>query len=290
MSLITRCPACQTSFRIVPDQLRISEGWVRCGQCQEVFNAALQLLQEAPHVDRNAPVVPVAVVLPPAIESSVVQPAAQLAGNHGPEPLEPFIDSVVPSEFLRAHEFELTSELARESEAPASFLRDFQNEPQPQRASMRIMLWLAVVLLLLALGLQMLVQERNRIAVMVPAVKPVLNWAGEVLGFEIAPLQQIEPIVIDSSSFSKLRADTYRLAVVMKNTAQVPLALPSIELTLTDSQDQAMMRRVFTSVEMGATTRDFAANSEWAAALTVNVRSVAGVERFTGYRVLAFYP
>ncbi len=290
MSLITRCPACQTSFRIVPDQLRISEGWVRCGQCQEVFNAALQLLQEAPHVDRNAPAVPVAVVLPPAIEISAAQPAAHFAGNHEPEPLEPFIDSIVPSEFLRAHEFELTSELARESEAPASFLRDFQNEPQPQQTPMRIVLVLAVVLLLLALGLQMLVQERNRIAVMAPAIKPALNWTGEILGFEITPLQQIESIVIDSSSFSKLRADAYRLAVVMKNTAQVPLALPSIELTLTDSQDQATMRRVFTSVEMGASTRDFAANSEWAAALTVNVRAVAGVERFTGYRVLVFYP
>jgi len=39
MSLATRCPACQTVFRVVQDQLRVSEGWVRCGQCQEVFNA-----------------------------------------------------------------------------------------------------------------------------------------------------------------------------------------------------------------------------------------------------------
>lgn len=39
MSLATRCPACSTVFRVVQDQLRVSEGWVRCGQCQEVFNA-----------------------------------------------------------------------------------------------------------------------------------------------------------------------------------------------------------------------------------------------------------
>jgi predicted Zn finger-like uncharacterized protein len=39
MSLATRCPACHTVFRVVQDQLRVSEGWVRCGQCQEVFNA-----------------------------------------------------------------------------------------------------------------------------------------------------------------------------------------------------------------------------------------------------------
>jgi predicted Zn finger-like uncharacterized protein len=49
MSLITQCPACATMFRVVPDQLRISEGWVRCGQCEEVFdaNAHLQTLDES---------------------------------------------------------------------------------------------------------------------------------------------------------------------------------------------------------------------------------------------------
>ena len=44
MSLITRCTACQTLFRVVPDQLRISDGWVRCGQCGEIFDAAQNLL------------------------------------------------------------------------------------------------------------------------------------------------------------------------------------------------------------------------------------------------------
>ena len=36
----TRCPACKTVFRVVADQLRVSEGWVRCGRCTNVFNAA----------------------------------------------------------------------------------------------------------------------------------------------------------------------------------------------------------------------------------------------------------
>lgn len=39
MSLATSCPACGTVFRVIQDQLKVSEGWVRCGQCQEVFNA-----------------------------------------------------------------------------------------------------------------------------------------------------------------------------------------------------------------------------------------------------------
>lgn len=39
MSLATRCTACGTVFRVVQDQLKVSEGWVRCGRCSEVFNA-----------------------------------------------------------------------------------------------------------------------------------------------------------------------------------------------------------------------------------------------------------
>ncbi|MCB2069785.1 MAG: zinc-ribbon domain-containing protein, partial [Ottowia sp.] len=47
MSLITRCPACATMFKLVPDQLRISAGWVRCGQCGVVFDASAQMLSYA---------------------------------------------------------------------------------------------------------------------------------------------------------------------------------------------------------------------------------------------------
>jgi predicted Zn finger-like uncharacterized protein len=39
VSLATRCAQCGTVFRVVQDQLKVSEGWVRCGRCQQVFNA-----------------------------------------------------------------------------------------------------------------------------------------------------------------------------------------------------------------------------------------------------------
>lgn len=43
MSWATRCPTCATVFRVTPDQLRVSEGHVRCGRCDTVFNAQAQL-------------------------------------------------------------------------------------------------------------------------------------------------------------------------------------------------------------------------------------------------------
>jgi len=39
VSLATRCTSCGTVFRVVQDQLKVSEGWVRCGRCEQVFNA-----------------------------------------------------------------------------------------------------------------------------------------------------------------------------------------------------------------------------------------------------------
>ncbi|MDD2713452.1 MAG: zinc-ribbon domain-containing protein, partial [Simplicispira sp.] len=47
MSQTTRCPSCATAFKVVADQLRISDGWVRCGHCKEVFDA-VACLQEVP--------------------------------------------------------------------------------------------------------------------------------------------------------------------------------------------------------------------------------------------------
>lgn len=58
MSLATTCTHCGTCFRVVQDQLRVSEGWVRCGHCQQVFNALESLF------DLDAPNEPIA--LPPS--------------------------------------------------------------------------------------------------------------------------------------------------------------------------------------------------------------------------------
>ena len=57
MSLATRCPVCQTVFRVVQDQLKVSEGWVRCGRCAKVFNAfegLFDLEREFPALQRTS--------------------------------------------------------------------------------------------------------------------------------------------------------------------------------------------------------------------------------------------
>ena len=38
MALATTCPQCKTSFKVVPDQLKLRRGLVRCGACAHVFS------------------------------------------------------------------------------------------------------------------------------------------------------------------------------------------------------------------------------------------------------------
>lgn len=38
-SLLTRCPNCETQFRVTDEQLGVANGKVRCGNCMKIFNA-----------------------------------------------------------------------------------------------------------------------------------------------------------------------------------------------------------------------------------------------------------
>jgi len=54
MSLATTCPQCKTSFKVVPDQLKLRRGLVRCGMCRHVFSGVdfLRYLEEPAHEAR----------------------------------------------------------------------------------------------------------------------------------------------------------------------------------------------------------------------------------------------
>ncbi|MCU7835000.1 MAG: zinc-ribbon domain-containing protein [gamma proteobacterium symbiont of Taylorina sp.] len=53
--MFTNCPHCKTHFAVTQEALEIADGMVRCGQCNQVFNAAEHLTEsmEAPEVKES---------------------------------------------------------------------------------------------------------------------------------------------------------------------------------------------------------------------------------------------
>lgn len=104
MALATRCPHCQTTFKVAQDQLKLRSGLVRCGTCKQVFNGIEHLVSP----DIPAPVfatTPVATpakipdtALPPSPPPSVTPSPAILditvVASAKPEPAKPSVDFV----------------------------------------------------------------------------------------------------------------------------------------------------------------------------------------------------
>lgn len=333
MSLITRCPTCETMFRVVPDQLRVSEGWVRCGHCAEVFDATQNMVPppgaaasgaqpgaaSSPATATGEPGTPMpASPGGPAGAASVAQrvepsdaareaswldapqtdPQTVILPTDDPDP--DAIDLPIPA---------LRNAAATDFPVPAADAGNFgsrpqhadigptpsflQDEPPPsvwRRPVVRMLLAVLLVLLLALLAMQYLVKERDRVAAMQPAMRPVLEAICAVADCSIDPLRQIESIVIDSSSFSRVRGDDYRLGFSLKNTAPIDLAMPAIELSLTDPQDQPVIRRVILPSEFGARSAALASAAVWTGSLALTVQPDIGAQRIAGYRLLAFYP
>ena len=87
-----------------------------------------------------------------------------------------------------------------------------------------------------------------------------------------------------------VRGDLYRLSFSLKNQAAQPVAVPALELTLTDSQDQPMVRRVLTPRDLGATQDTIPASSDWSGSAALSLELPGNAGRVAGYRLLAFYP
>ncbi len=345
-------------FKVVPDQLRISDGWVRCGQCDEVFDANAHLLSGRPATEpvASAPA-PVKTETPaPPAQNTEPQPRYDLELPDSEEPHDaetpksvlhsegsevfkipadwPAADETFADPFLEKSPQELSqfqgaaqahahaSMEPKDGDAPghADVAAALNDTPSPRfqqasvsahtleegaklsflhsgaKASRRRRPWLRRIwmvlcmLLSLLLALQFVVQERDRIAASEPAAAAALASLCAALDCKVLPLRQIESVSIDSSAFTKVRADAYRLNFTLKNSAPTAVATPAVELTLTDSQDQAVVRKVFSASEFGAKQESIASGAEFSASLPLNVKPATGSERISGYRLLAFYP
>lgn len=167
------------------------------------------------------------------------------------------------------------------------FVREARRRAFWRRPAVVASALLAMVVLALALLAQWGIQHRDALAARYPAARAMLDpwcaWAG----CRIAPVREIDRVLIDSTSFRKLAPQRFELSVVLRNQAAYEVAVPALELTLNDAAEKLLLRKVLQPAELGAPAA-LPANGEWTARAVVQVAE--GGAEAAGYRVLAFYP
>jgi predicted Zn finger-like uncharacterized protein len=309
MSLATRCPACGTVFRVVRDQLKVSEGWVRCGRCAEVFNAGQRLFDLEAEVALAAPPgQPSAPEAPVDDTSSKPAPAPGTASASESEPVskpepepthKPVAEAIgvpqQPSLATGAHP-EPIAEAAAQPEAgpahdapaatPGFVVRADRAARRRHPARRSLLAGLALVLAAL-LAAQIALNYRDDLAAGWPASKRWLQAACGLLGCSVEAPRRIDSLGVDSSGLVRVEGSTYyRLSLVVQNRAPVVVRMPAIELTLTDTQGQTMARRVLRAAELGNDAPSLPAHGE----LALNAMLELGEQRVAGYTVELFYP
>ena len=322
----TRCPACQTTFRVTPEQLKARVGKVRCGQCQTVFNALDSLVEAS-----------VATEPPPTKAAVQIAPAQTPQTTPWGEPDSPEhtgTDAAAVDDESEAHDFPTDTEIPRQ-EVPAESLEEsaaeeesLQNDSAAQelgKASGLIMpretteipgyskwaegvmyaqapisagraaRWpfvLAAVLLVLALAGQLIFRFRSEIAITAPSLRPALELFVQALNSDLPLPRHVELVSIEASDLQNdpTRGKLLVLNATLRNRAAYGQAYPSLELSLTDTSDAAIARRVFSPAEYlspkFSADQPFAANSDVAVRLWIEARDISAA----GYRLYVFYP
>lgn len=346
MSLATTCSACGTVFRVVQDQLKISEGWVRCGRCSQVFNALESLfdldrdtapgslpgeLNEAAQNLKRTPAAPAAPATPPAWSTDFAAPARTPSASHGAEPAAQRDDFSLVDQLdseLFAHRHAATSsrftpmetsgfgalrhdsELSADDGAPSrpfesnlpfedsvplqhdssgapEFLRHADRLARWDRPWVRACLWLASSTLLATLLFQSAHHWRNMIAARWPDALPLLAQWCEFASCSIEPPRRIDDIGLESSGFARLAgADQFRVSVVLRNRSATVLAMPWVELSLTDASGNLLVRKALSPQDFRAASAVLAAQSE----ANLQLVLATGTPLVTGYTVEIFYP
>ncbi len=151
---------------------------------------------------------------------------------------------------------------------------------------------LASLLLVLALVGQIVFRFRSEIAVTSPSLRPMLEAISGAFDSSLPLPRHIELMSIETSDLQTdpAHGDLLILNATLRNRANYVQAYPSLELSLTDTQDAAIARRVFSPGEYLSpkipADQPFAANADVAVRLWIEVKEISAA----GYRLYVFYP
>jgi predicted Zn finger-like uncharacterized protein len=256
MSMVTSCPACATTFRVRQEQLTARHGKVRCGKCDEIFDAYKTL---ASYPDEPLPESPA-----PAVAE------AQGARSDEPVPVQAMLD---------------IDDTGGATLASIGATRAAQN---PRTATA---LRIAVALLAVALLLQLLYALRAPLATAMPSLRPLLEGMCAIAGCAVPLPRKTDALAIESSD---LQVDPQRPGVIvltaaLRNRGATAVQMPALELTLTNAQDQPIARRILLPNDYLERAAEAANGLRASAEINVRIELAIGELKAAGYRLYLFY-
>lgn len=268
MTAITQCPTCNTRFKASQEQLEAYQGMVRCGRCHAVFNAVEHL-----HDDEPSPQLSLLIAQEESESrqvSSTIHEQAALSAAHSIEEETPL--TLAQQATLAEEPVEVTLKLAR------------QRRRWP---------WaVGSLLLLIVLLAQATYFFRVELAARLPGLKPVLTSYCKLLQCSIPLPQKADSISIESSDMEAdpSQGSAITLNTILRNRAPYAQAYPSLELALTDMQDNVLARRSFRPAEYLKPDEDESAGLPPGREVRIKLHLDTTDLRPAGYRLFLFYP
>ena len=312
MSFITRCPTCSTAFRVVPDQLKLANGWVRCGHCNEVFEAILHRQAN----DDNQALLPQSTSWNEDIylTHKPVDPMAALAGVDGPvaddvpTPLPAASPSAPPRSAAPAAQtlvadddpwqLPVTSPAQTSAsvaptppdETPVQELTFVRSALERQEAP----LWQQGVSMVGVgvLGAAALLQALSFVVghAQVPVLTPLVKGWCTVVPCGQVDYRLVESVLIESTALIRQEAPgAYRYEMMVVNQSEHMMTPPALELTLIDANDGVLVKKVLGAAEWMPAPGAIRPRSHVQAQLALNLSAKDAAE-MSGYRAVLFYP
>jgi predicted Zn finger-like uncharacterized protein len=285
--LFTRCPECDTTFRLTDETLKKANGQVRCGRCASVFNAYAELHDPAAKSFEVEPSARGAVETPasgapPASAPSANGPSAQPAADAHLDEAPSDVDSAAePIGAASAGDVAADAERAAEtaaaetpdeppSRSSAISATDVERvltaDPQPllqaayawdparppQRGANGRRWAVGAALALVTLSAQAVHHFRSDIAAHA-TFGPWLAATYDALGVKIAPtydVRQYEILDWVATAEPNVRGlGSLKITARIQNRGPLRQPYPSVQLRLKDRWEEAVGSRMFTPAE-----------------------------------------
>ena len=247
----TACPNCDARFKVTKEQLSAHHGMVRCGNCKHAFDARPNFVPDQLGLQLELPI--------------LNEPVA--ATNSKLAVLQPMT---------------LAEQVA--------FVRD--DDSGIHQPGQRILPWaIASFFLLLLVCAQTAYFFRIDLAANLPNLKPALMKYCKLLNCTLPLPQHPGLIGIEPSELEADPANGNQIIfeALLHNRAPYAQAFPDLELTLNDSQDKPLARRIFTPADYLPPAQNGTAGLQPNIDFSIRLRLDTSDLRPSGYRLVLLY-